>query len=482
MKTTILSTIIIVCFAAQSVAQTATLKEGDLAPELLPFKWLRGKESLNWGSPSFHMIEFGATWCKPCAAAIPELITLQKDFQDQLTIVSVFVMEGDAKKPEYIPRVQRYISKRGAQVNYTMVADWPDGRIKKNWLEASNQNGIPSMFIVDREGKIVWIGASPEKARAIIEKLVKGESARTLIAAEKPQYPHDLSKLLLIDDNGGAQESFLFRSLLTKYNGGMRGNGLQFITSHRTLPDELAANRRDKLEIIGFPIERMYYMAYGDTLALIPRERLMGDGEYPDTVRMPHTRRAYGRYWHNAILEVSDSRPFEYSWKYTGHRYNYSLKVPKGMGSAELLQQTLQRDLATYFGYDAEVQVKKMPYWKISVADDKLVRSKLISLDQSMTFSMENEESSLIFKHGIMLDVVNRLGSTYGFGPFDYGKMPVEEQAAFTDETGIQEKIDFNFNRDWTFEECQKYFLTIGLNITKAYRNMNVVVIKDASN
>lgn len=483
MKTTILSYIIIVCSAVHSMAQSpATLKEGDPAPELVPYKWLTGKESIKWGSPSFHMIEFGATWCKPCIAAIPELITLQKDFQDHLNIVSVFVMEGDAKKPEYIPRLQRYITKRAAQVNYAMVADWPDGRIKKKWLEASNQNGIPRMFIIDQQGKIMWMGTSPEKARSIIETLVKGESAKALIAAGKPKYPHDPSKLLLIDNNGGAQDSFLFRSLLTRYNGGIRGNGIHHILSFRTFPDSLVANDRDKLEIIGFPIERMYYMAYGDTLSQRPRARLMGDGDYPDTLKMLHTRRAYGRYWHKAILEVSDPGPFEYSWKYTGNRFNYSLKVPKGMGTAEMLQQTLQRDLATYFGYAAEVQVRKMPYWKISVADDKLVRSKLISPDQSKPFSMESEESFLTFRHAIMLDVVNRLGSTYGFDAFDYGKMPMEEQAAFIEETGIQEKIDFTFNRDWTFEECQKYFLTMGLSITKAYRNMKVVVIREAMN
>ena len=43
----------------------------------------------------------------------------------------------------------------------------------KTWMEASGQNGIPTAFIVNKEGKIAWIGHPMEMERPL-EKIIAG--------------------------------------------------------------------------------------------------------------------------------------------------------------------------------------------------------------------------------------------------------------------------------------------------------------------
>lgn len=67
-----------------------------------------------------------------------------------------------------------------------------EGFMAKNWMEAARQQDIPTAFVVDREGKIAWIG-HPMSLEAPLTKIVDGtwdreaaarESAKSLEAEE----------------------------------------------------------------------------------------------------------------------------------------------------------------------------------------------------------------------------------------------------------------------------------------------------------
>src|SRR5690606_41294551 len=73
------------------------------------------------------------------------------------------------------------------------------------------------------------------------------------------------------------------RSSDLKFKGDFRSASPQFIRSPRAL-ENAGAHYRDRVQVIGTPLERLYYLAYGDTLwnqyySRNPRN------EYTDTIR-----------------------------------------------------------------------------------------------------------------------------------------------------------------------------------------------------
>lgn len=89
------------------------------------------------------VINFWATWCEPCKIEMPWLVDLQKKYGPQgLQIVGVAMDDTDEKT------IAAFVHKMG--VNYPVVI----GTEKVADLYGGI-DGMPTLFFVDREGKIV---------------------------------------------------------------------------------------------------------------------------------------------------------------------------------------------------------------------------------------------------------------------------------------------------------------------------------------
>lgn len=109
------------------------------------------------------VVDFWATWCGPCRTEIPGYIALQKKHEkDGLVIVGIAVNDT----PE---SVKAFVEKQG--VNYTIVMG--DDAVVEAF---GGIEGIPTTFIIDREGKIRErkVGAeNPAEYAATVEKYLK---------------------------------------------------------------------------------------------------------------------------------------------------------------------------------------------------------------------------------------------------------------------------------------------------------------------
>ena len=145
-----------------------TLNIGDQAPPLQIGKWLKGVPIKNLEKGRVYVVEFWATWCKPCKAAMPTLSTLARKYRDNLTVLGINVYEKKIRIEN--KRIQEFVDSMSERMDYLIAAD-KDKFMETSWLEASGYNGIPKTIIVNKDGIIAWIG-HPKDIEKVIPKIL----------------------------------------------------------------------------------------------------------------------------------------------------------------------------------------------------------------------------------------------------------------------------------------------------------------------
>jgi len=147
--------------AAPQADRPCALMLGDPAPAIQVAEWVQGTPVTRFEPGKVYVVEFWATWCGPCKLAIPHLNELSRQYAGAVQFVGVSVWEQiDEESPYSVPK---FVKGMGDKMTYTVAADLvkpseADGPMATNWMKAACQSGIPAAFIVNREGKIAWIG------------------------------------------------------------------------------------------------------------------------------------------------------------------------------------------------------------------------------------------------------------------------------------------------------------------------------------
>lgn len=146
---------------------SSLLNVGDNAPPLKIKQWLKGTPVHQFEKGKIYVMEFWATWCGPCIAAMPHLSDLAREYKNQVTIIGVDVKE-DNNTP--IKKVQAFVDKMGKRMNYNVaVAD--STYMETAWFEAAGEQGIPKSFVINTDGKLAWIG-HPRFLAEVLKKIV----------------------------------------------------------------------------------------------------------------------------------------------------------------------------------------------------------------------------------------------------------------------------------------------------------------------
>ena len=135
---------------------------GKTAPEIDLKMWLVGNPVTLAGlRDRVVMLEFWATWCKPCQEMFPKLVSLYKqESKNGLEIVAItrhYMAYGgtlDAKNEE-LNLMRKTVSEHGVTFPVA-VAD--DERLQATY----GANGLPTVILIDRKGVVQYAGPGGE--------------------------------------------------------------------------------------------------------------------------------------------------------------------------------------------------------------------------------------------------------------------------------------------------------------------------------
>ncbi|MDP7005454.1 MAG: redoxin family protein [Phycisphaerales bacterium] len=179
------------CETPQTTAETdaatppapASLAIGDNAPAISIDHWVKGDSFETFEDGQVYVMEFWATWCGHCISSMPHLSSLQDKYGDTVKFTGVSSEKELKTVTEFLTQTNKKDEKLNwDRMRYTVAVD-PDRSTSKVYMEAAGQNGIPTAFIVDANGKVAWIG-HPMNMDEPLAEIVEGSWDLTAAAEE----------------------------------------------------------------------------------------------------------------------------------------------------------------------------------------------------------------------------------------------------------------------------------------------------------
>lgn len=143
------------------------------APSIKVETWLRGEPLTTFRPGKVYVVEFWATWCESRAAAMLHLMQLQEKYKNcGLEVVATAADDYALSPVEARANLDAWLTEKCSDLDYRIAFD-SSGEMNRLWTEPSVSVGLPTSFVVDRDGHIVFIG-HPRQLEAVLPKVLNG--------------------------------------------------------------------------------------------------------------------------------------------------------------------------------------------------------------------------------------------------------------------------------------------------------------------
>jgi thiol-disulfide isomerase/thioredoxin len=384
-------------------------------------------------------LDFWFTTCTACIQSFPKVNEIHKQFKNELNWMLVGLNDK-----EYGSGIEQFYKKISVKQNLEMPAAFDSALINK-W----EINSMPHIIIVDPSGIVRYITNGSDITVAKIRDLLDGKNVSFLPTnIEKPKF--NANEVSATDSKKNANDKLIYRSVLTEWNG----EAAYIVELDRWLqwPKE---HLKKGFNLARVPLYALYNYAY------------VGEWRWSFDIDS-----LYGKVYPTPVLEMTDTSLFKYDYKrddggFTG-LYNYNLLLPLADVTKPCIMKDMQEDLRRSFKYDAVIEIRSMPVWKLQAQPGTAEKLK-------------TKGGNKFFSDGVLA-----MGYSFRNYPSKYlirtlsSYLPDAHKFPFIDETGIADNIDFGIDADMTsITDVKKELQKQGLDLVKGTQKMKVLVIRD---
>lgn len=207
----LLLSFLIGCTVKTKSKQSTSLNIGDVAPDLRVSEWIKGTPIQKFEKGKVYVLEFWATWCRPCLAGMPHLSALARKYKDKVNVIAIDIYESQLKPKKSPAQVRAFVDSIGNQMEFSVAIEDSNFTVK-DWIKNAEEknSGIPRTFVIDGNGRLAWIGY-PSKLDGVLSQIVNNTWD-----VEKERTRRDLNKQLAVLDDSLQYE--LTRFTRNNYN------------------------------------------------------------------------------------------------------------------------------------------------------------------------------------------------------------------------------------------------------------------------
>jgi thiol-disulfide isomerase/thioredoxin len=364
------------------------------------------------------ILDFWATWCRPCVEAIPRFEQLQLEFGDQLQILMVTSLPTSS--------IAKFISER----TISLPSVTADQKLSKLFPHKY----VPHEVWI-KDGKVIAITGEAEVTAANIQTQLTEKPP--VMDEKKSNFDYDLTQPLLFNGNGGQSTDLLYHSVITGYLDGIGGGGVY--------TDSLD---RFKIRALNGTVLQLYQMAM----------------RYTDNRELAQTNRCIQEFDLQEILPPP--KVPAYSPAARGKYYCYELIVPVAIKdqAGELMFEDLNRFFGARHHLRAVIERRTVKCWALRKTET------YTSLDSQspITEIISADPNLMVYCKQPFLKFYQAIASLYRHDP-----LPV------IDQTGITSEIDISFpSGEKDIRQFSAWLEKYGLRLEQDSCEIDMLVIR----
>lgn len=404
------------------------------------------KVTLKDFSGQWLFLDFWFTGCSSCIKSFPKISELQKSVKGKAQFI--LIGHNGIRNSGGGRNIEAMFEKLRIKQNLNIAAAY-DSTLAKSWGVES----MPHIVIVDPLGIVRYITDGFDMTIEKIQGIVNGEAIA--LSEKEKVYPEFVSNLIDIEGKFFSKATILNHSILLKWNG-ERGNPGYDIGEYATFP---IREKEKGFKYAKVSLEWLYSNAFlAKSSAIL---KFWGEPLYNKVYPFP-------------VYELKDSSAFQYDFNDNRGFYNYSLTIPPAKATKENLMKYMQQDLERTFGYNAFVEEREMPVWKLVAKPGAEAKVKT---NGGPRYYQGADGTPIAAGFAV------RNVSLKDYLMYLCFYLNEKEKHPFIEATGIKSNIDLTIDADLTdLNDVKRELQKHGLDLVLGTKKMKVLVIRDPKN